>query len=172
MRKPERTKLAERLRELLTRYGGSEVIQGDIGGVPHSLRTELTGSYGGVSVTAYLPRDARDSPWLACSFRDWDAEFPNPWHGFNHWKQNLLGTTSTAEEWPTHVIAHLAKLGIKPPKLYDLYRIKCDGDGVELSREVVGSGKWQPMTHAEAVTARDKFTTRKNYRFELVEVAS
>jgi len=54
-------------------------------------------------------------------------------------------------------------------RLYDLYWIKCDREGKEVSREIVGGGRWWPMTHKQAVTARSKFTIREGYRMQLVE---
>jgi hypothetical protein len=167
MRKPERAKLAKRLLTLLSQYS-KDITTRDMGGQPWSIETKLDSVNGPISVTAFLPQDAKSNPWLACRFDHWDAKSPNPWRGFDHWKQNIHGFDGpTVEQWLARVVDHLERLGVASPKLYDLHYVTRDRDGKELSREKVGGVKWVPMTHAEAITAKSKFSAA---RIELVEV--
>ena len=55
---------------------------------------------------------------------------------------------------------------------YHLHYVKRDRRGNEVSRDIVGHGKWLPMTHKEAITARSKFTLAPEWSIELVPVVS
>jgi hypothetical protein len=109
MRKKERLALADKLSELLSSYGGAVVERA--GSLSHSLETELLGDYGRVSVSAYIPTDAKENPWLACQFRDWTGVWPATWRGWDHWKRNIYGRPEvTADAWVAQADQHLRKL--------------------------------------------------------------
>lgn len=45
-------------------------------------RGTFTGDHGVVSFAIY-------DDWVHFRLNDWDAPFPQRWHGFDHWKQNF-----------------------------------------------------------------------------------
>ena len=119
MRKPERVKLRKQMLDLLPRLGD------DFRAIDErSMNVKaLPGKYGRVSVSFYNARDAKDHPWLPCSFMDWPKEpqFVTNWHGFRHWKQNLhFFNEETADQAMQATYEHLQQLGVDTSALPSL----------------------------------------------------
>lgn len=119
MRKPERIKLYKKMLELLPKLGDEFRA---IDERSMNVKTRA-GKYGRVSVSFYNARDAKEAPWLPCSFIDWpkEPEFIRDWHGFLHWKQNLhFFNEETADEAIVAAVEHLRKLGVDVPESFQL----------------------------------------------------
>ena len=87
MRKPERVKLRNKLLIYLNSIADGALKSDRI----DCIECECVGALSRVSISAYLPSDAKDTLWIACRLIDWpeDHKYPQHWRGFDHWKQNF-----------------------------------------------------------------------------------
>jgi hypothetical protein len=95
------------------------ILMGRIGGKVLELGQYLidTAGNGRVSVHFFFPKTHTDRFWVACRLEDWpdSVHYPDRWHGFSHWKQNLSPPEASPELLVEYVRQHLVMLGVSIP---------------------------------------------------------